>query len=183
MRLKLKKLSLMSALLAAFALTLTTLTLTPVTAFAAPLLPSCPAGWHFDNPIDKSTNFKAVTPLYGQTNTTNSAITVTLTATVAGTVSFTSGNSTGIGLNLEFVNFKADVNSAVTYSITSTVGHAVSKVLSPGQSWYGKYGVERQSAELHLYYVTSTCQITNDHGYVLAQSPWYLTWKLSSAPF
>jgi hypothetical protein len=167
--------ALVSTLVLAFALMLT-----PGTAFAAAQVKSCPPGWHFDDLINEGKNFKAVTGVYGQKDTLSHSITVTLTATTSGTVSFTSGDSTGVGLNFEFVQVHADVNSSVQYSYTTTVGHAVTETLSPGQSVYGQYGVERQIARGHLYHVTSTCQIDSDHGYVTTNSPWYATWNLWS---
>jgi hypothetical protein len=166
---------LMSTLVLAF-----TLALTPGAAFAAPQIRSCPPGWHFDDLINEGKNFKAVTGVYGQKDTVSHSITVTLTATTSGTVGFTSGDAAGVGLNFEFVQVHADINSAVQYSYTTTVGHAVSETLSPGESVYGQYGVERQIARGHLYHVTSTCQIDSDHGYVTTNSPWYATWNLWS---
>jgi hypothetical protein len=167
--------ALMSTLVLAFGLTLA-----PGTAFAAAQVKSCPPGWHFDDLINKGKNFKAVTGVYGQKDTLSHNITVNLTATTAGTVSFTSGDSSGVGLNFEFVQVHADVNSSVQYSYTTTVGHTVTDILKPGEVVYGQYGVERQIAEGHLYHVTSTCQIDSDHGYVTTDSPWYATWNLWS---
>jgi hypothetical protein len=169
----------LSALVSVLILTFA-LTLTPGTAFAAPLGKSCPAGWHFDDLINEGTNFKAVTGVYGQKDTLSHSITATLTATTSGTVSFTSGDSAGVGLNFEFIQVHADVNSAVQYSYTTTVGHAVQIPLNPGQSVFGQYGIERQIAEGHLYHITSTCLIDSDHGYVTTDSPWYATWNLWS---
>ncbi len=179
MRQYFKKMLFVSAFVSALALAFA-LTLTPGTAFAAPQVKSCPPGWHFDDLINEGKNFKAVTGVYGQKDTLSHPITVTLTATTSGTVSFTSGNSTGVGLNFEFVQVHADVNSAVQYSYTTTVGHGVNVPLNPGQSVYGQYGIERQIAEGHLYHITSTCHIDSDHGYVTTDSPWYATWNLWS---
>ena len=175
MRPYLKKTLLASALLVALALALT-----PVAAFAAPQVNVCTAGWQFDSLANAGSNFRAVTPVYGQKNTLNHNITVTLTATTTGTVTFTSGDTTGVGLNFEFVQVKRDVNSSVSYSISTTVGHAVSTTLTPGQAFYGQYGIKRQIATGHLYYLNGNCTVGADHGRVATYSPWYSTWNLWS---
>jgi hypothetical protein len=171
----LKKTLLASALLVALALALT-----PMAAFAAPYHPVCDPGWIFDSVHGTGYTFKAVTPVYGQVNRLKHNITVTLTATTTGTVTFTSGDTTGVGLNFEFVQVQANVNSQVSYSISTTVGHAVSTTLAPGQGFFGQYGVERQSAAGHLYYLDQLCRVMNDHGWVTTYSPWYATWNLWS---
>ena len=82
-----------------------------------------------------------------------------------------------------FKVIKASVEShfhiSVTRQMTAEIGNKVTSPIRAHHALVGKYGVFRMVVTGHLYYWTRYCSVGTDKGYVTAQLPDQVGWRVT----
>lgn len=137
----------------------------------------CDPGWIYDSVSNQGRQIFQLGPTYGDYNGTGGTATVTLTATVGGTVSVGWSGGVSLDANVIVAGVRGSINGSVQVSLTAYVTNSISFGVPAYKTGYGQYGVWRQVAVGHYYYLMSNCTTGTDYGWPTTYSPWYVGWN------
>ena len=146
--------------------------------------PRCDSGWRFVH-LDQEPRKLKVFDRERDENRTRHVAQVTLTSRRGGTFTYqvSAGGGGEVGVSAPFSVFSASIKAefgvSVARQMTAEVGNDISVPVSPHHALVGRYGIFKMIVTGHLYYLTETCDITNDQGRVTAKLPKQIGWRIS----
>jgi hypothetical protein len=139
--------------------------------------PHCDPGWFFTPTQDHGRSHQGVGPQQANYNGTTQVVRSTFTATVSGTVTFTSSTEVKGGANLAIASAESKYGLNLSYSLQVTAGNSVSVNTPPRKTTHAQYGAYRRKVTGKNGYTYSNCN-QGQISYPTTYSPWYVGWAL-----
>lgn len=114
----------------------------------------CDPGWIYENISGQGRSMYALFS-HADYNGTPYNATAKFITSVTGTVSVTAGGGVNVDANVIVAGVKASINASVTVSISVSGTNEMDITVPPYKTGYGQYGVWRQVAYGHYYYLMS----------------------------
>ncbi|MEU7175248.1 MULTISPECIES: DUF6426 family protein [Micromonospora] len=159
-----------------------TLLITPGAAQAAPkgpdpVIQGCPSEHTYGSITNQGQVHYRVGPGYQNYNGTNSTATVKLTATVAGTVSYSLSSTASVKVDVIVAGVEGSLGVNVSTSLTASVTNEISLTARPKTYVYGDYGVWRQKSKGLYGIMQQSCNVKSSWitSYMPARVGWN-TW-------
>lgn len=137
----------------------------------------CEPGWVYDSVSNQGRQMAQVFPTQADYNGTPYNETVTLSASTTATVGVTWSGGGSLDGGVIVAGVQVSINASVTISISVSGTNTVQMTVPPYKTGYGQYGVWRQVAYGHYYYLTQRCGVGTDYGWRTTYSPWYVGWN------
>ncbi|MFI9640546.1 hypothetical protein ACIG87_10830 [Micromonospora sp. NPDC051925] len=159
----------------------TTLFAVPGTAQAAPKDPeqgaaACPTEHVYSSVSNQGQVHYRVGPGYQNYNGTNSTATVKLTATVAGTVSYSLSSTANVKVDVIVAGVEGSLGVNVTTSLTASVVNEISVSARPKTYVYGDYGVWRQKSKGLYEIMQQSCNVNSS--WITSYMPARVGWNV-----